>query len=337
MASPKQTLYDILGVPRDANEIDVGLAYERRKAALAREAGTDPNALTLLREAYEVLKDPKRRAAYDASLVTAEARTAAQAQETPDLVLEPEEAQAAPRKIPFVPLAIGALVILAGIVIALRPGTTPAPATPPQAAAPPPQPAPPPPTPKSAVEVMADATTSGGVLLSYAMSGQSVVLGLAMSTESGTMITTCHGIPAGAKLVVRVGKGEYPVELAITDEQLDLCKLQVSNFGTPPLKVSTAEPKAGDRIFAVGANKAGALAVTEGTVKQVLNTTEGNLIELSMPVGEFSSGGGVFDTYGRLIGIQTFQHRSNLAVAYPAARIAQMRSRPQAPAAPPKS
>ena len=328
MAYSKKTLYDILGVSRDASTIDIGLAYERRKGALEREASKDPNEVTLLHEAFEVLKNERRRAAYDASLVTAEARSAAaESKEAPDLELEPEAAP--PRKLPYMPIAIGVVVAIAIAVAVSRPSKPkPSAEISPVVQETAPQPAPPPaPVRRSATEVIADASTSGGQLLSYSMSGQSIPIGLAMSTEPGTMVTTCHGIPAGAKLVVRVQKQSYPVELLVTDEVLDLCKLQLTGFGTPPLKVSTVEPKAGDRVFAVGATAAGEFAATEGTVKQILNTTEGKLVELSMPVGQFSSGGGVFDEFGRLVAISTFQHRSGLSIAYPAAWLGEMRTR----------
>ena len=44
MATQKKTLYEILGVPRDANDLDIGLAYKRRKAELARAVPPDPGA-----------------------------------------------------------------------------------------------------------------------------------------------------------------------------------------------------------------------------------------------------------------------------------------------------
>ncbi|HET7728721.1 MAG TPA: trypsin-like peptidase domain-containing protein [Usitatibacter sp.] len=331
MAQPKQTLYDILGVPRDATAADIGQAYERRKAELQAAPNPDANALNLASEAHQVLRDPRRRAAYDTSLVAAEARAAAGVQAQPDIVIEPDDTAPAASKRPWVPIAAGIAIVIAALFIFMRPARLPPPpATAPQAEAEAPKPvapAPAPPKPRSGVEVMADAVTSGGQLMSYSMSGQAIPLGIATSTEPGTMITTCHGIPGGAKLVVRVGQQSHPADLLITDEALDLCKLQVSNFQVPPVKVSTEEPKAGDRIFAMGVNAKGDFAVTEGTVKQLLNTTEGKLIELSMPVGQYSSGGGVFDAYGRLIGISTFQHRSGLSIAIPAADIAKMRSR----------
>src|SRR5512145_2067943 len=96
MPAQKKTLYQILGVAPDATDIDLGLAYERRVTELQQAAPQDPSALALAHEAYEVLRNPERRRAYDASLVTAQERAAAAQQET-DLVLEPDQRPAGRR------------------------------------------------------------------------------------------------------------------------------------------------------------------------------------------------------------------------------------------------
>lgn len=333
MAGRKKSLYEILGIARDASPGAVDLAYEQRRKTLEEGGGTDPAEKTLLREAHNVLHDPKRRAAYDVTLAAADERDAAAASTEPaDLALEPDEPA---RKLPWIPIVLGLAVVLAIVWAVTRPQAPPRPAEPmagTQPVAPPP-----PPAKKSGPEVLADATTSGGQVLSYSMSGSAIPIGLAISTEPGMMITTCHGIPAGAKLVVRVQGTSYPADLVLTDEVLDLCKLQVATFTTPPVKVANADPRAGDAIWAVGADQAGKMAATSGTVKRILDTTEGKLIELSMPVGEFSSGGPVYNEDGRLVGISMFQHRSGLSIAWPVSWLAQMRSRQAPPtvAAPP--
>ncbi|HEX3061408.1 MAG TPA: DnaJ domain-containing protein, partial [Usitatibacter sp.] len=109
----KQTLYDILGVPPDAMPIDVALAYDKRLQELRAAPVQDTGALTLLRQAHEVLGDPKRRAAYDASLVSASEKAAAKEQAAaPDLVLEPDEDEAPRRRIPPVGIAVGIVALL---------------------------------------------------------------------------------------------------------------------------------------------------------------------------------------------------------------------------------
>src|SRR5579862_2546441 len=88
MATTKKSLYEILGVPRDAMDLDIGLAHANKLKELQRAAPPDPGAQVLLHEAFEVLSNPKRRAAYDASLITAAEKAAAREQAQPDLVLE---------------------------------------------------------------------------------------------------------------------------------------------------------------------------------------------------------------------------------------------------------
>lgn len=329
MAQPKKTLYDILGVPRDANSIDIGLAHERRSSEFQRAVPQDPGAEALLHEAYEVLSDPERRAAYDASLVTAEERAAAARQPEPDLVIEDEPA--ARKRLSWPAMAIGAVVVLAILYFALRPGRLPDPdAKRAEPAAEAPKPAPPP-APKAlpAAEILKQASGSSGKLVSVEMSGRSVPVGMAVAIEPNAMITTCHGIQAGGKLVVVVGTETYAADLTNTDETLDLCRLSVAGMNAKPFAIATEEPRAGDRIIAIGMNASGQLAATEGTIRSLIPAPTGKVLEISVPVAPAASGGGVFDPYGRLVGVATTPHAygANLHVALPASWIAQIRSR----------
>lgn len=330
MAQTKKTLYDILGIPRDANSIDIGLAHQRRSAEFQRAVPQDPGAEALLHEAYEVLNDPARRAAYDATLITAEERAAAAQQAEPDLVIEDEPAPTR-RAIPWPAIAAGAVVVLAILYFALRPERLPDPdAKKREPAAEAPKPAPPaPPKALAAADILKQASTSSGKLVSVEMSGRSAPVGIAVAIEPNAMITTCHGIQAGGKLVVVVGTETFAADLANTDETLDLCRLTVAGMNAKPFAIATDEPRAGDKIVAVGMNASGQLAATEGTIRKLIATPNGKVLEISVPVAPTASGGGVFDSYGRLVGIATTPHAygANLHVALPASWIAQIRSR----------
>jgi curved DNA-binding protein CbpA len=73
----KQTLYDILGVARDASLEVIVAAGRQRIAELEAAPPPDPNALPLVREAHQILSNPTRRSAYDASLAARAVRATA--------------------------------------------------------------------------------------------------------------------------------------------------------------------------------------------------------------------------------------------------------------------
>lgn len=329
MAPPKKNLYQILGVPRDANNLDIGMAHDRRIQEMDRTVHPDPSQAALVQQAWEILSDPKRRAAYDARLVTAAELKAAAEQATPDLEVGGEEEQEASKpKVPIIAIVVAVIAGAIGLFFVMRSPEAP---KPPEVVAEAPAPKPPPPPPprvRTPAEIVAAVRLAGGPLLSYSMSGAATPLGLALAIDQGAMVTTCHGIPASSTLIVRVGAEQLPADLAITDERLDLCRLRVAGFGKAPLKVSADEPKAGDKVVAVTTNAKGELAAAEGTIKALRKVPAGNVLELSMPIPAGSSGAGVFDAYGNLVGIATTPHALGPGpVALPASWIAQMRSR----------
>ncbi len=329
MAGQKKNLYEILGVARDANALDIGLAYQRRTAELQRAVPPDPGAQSFVHQAHEILSNPQRRAAYDASLVTAAEKAAASEQQEPDLVLESGEDEAKPKNKLLVPGIVGGVVILLLVILAMRPGNAPeAPKPAPVAVASPPTP-PPAPKPMGPEQILPAALMSVGRVMSYEMSGRAVPLGMALATEPGTMITTCHGIPGGSQLVVRVGTESNSANLTVTDEMLDLCKLAVAGLNARPLTIAPDEPRPGDKVFALGANAKGDFALTEGTVKVLRPTPQGKVIEITVPIAAGGSGGAVFDTFGRLVGIATTPHGfgASMQIALPASWVTQMRTR----------
>lgn len=65
MDGPGTSPYERLGVPVDASDDDIRRAFRLRAKAEHPDAGGDPEAFRLLREAYETLCDPLRRRDWD--------------------------------------------------------------------------------------------------------------------------------------------------------------------------------------------------------------------------------------------------------------------------------
>jgi S1-C subfamily serine protease len=147
--------------------------------------------------------------------------------------------------------------------------------------------------------------------------------------DSGTVVTTCHGLAASAKPVFRQGAATISAELMIFDEVLDLCRLSIVGSEAKTFAIAQDEPKAGDKVFALGVDAKGALELTEGNVKATRAVPNGKILELSMPIAASASGAPVLDPFGRVVGIatapNTFGAGVNAAIA--SSSIAEMRSR----------
>src|SRR4051794_40651072 len=70
--SPNPTWYDVLGVSRDASPAEIKAAW--RNATDKFEPGSGSGQFRMFNDAADVLLDPERREAYDASLEGGQAR-----------------------------------------------------------------------------------------------------------------------------------------------------------------------------------------------------------------------------------------------------------------------
>jgi serine protease Do len=328
----KRTLYEILGVERDANAIDIGMAYKSRLGALKNSPNADPNDLTLLNEAYHILCMPNERAAYDARLLTAAERAeAAQNAGSPDLVVDSGEADGEPIWKNKWALGGAGFVLLIAIFWAFRSAPKPpvekaiAPrivAAPPVVVAP--QVA------RSGEDLFADLSRSIARITVFDVGGRAVGIGSGVVIGPSTLITNCHVATAGGTLAVRIGNEALTANVEVADEEYDLCRLSVTGLSAPAVTLGSVETlKSGQRVYAIGAPAGLDLTISDGIVSALRDVPQGKIIQTTAPISPGSSGGGLFDAYGRLVGIMTFQHRygQNLNFAIPADWIVNMRAR----------
>ncbi len=159
-------------------------------------------------------------------------------------------------------------------------------------------------------------------------SGSAVVVG------SGRLITACSVLRQGRSIQVRQDNVIYVATLEFPDAERDLCQLSVRNFTAPAVTIAPAGSlKVGQRVFAIGSPRGLELAMSDGILASLRAGAEGApLIQTTAALSPGSSGGGLFDTEGRLIGITTLQRRDgqNLSVAMPAEWISEVPARGQA-------
>jgi serine protease Do len=153
--------------------------------------------------------------------------------------------------------------------------------------------------------------------------------------DSGVVITNCHVTQGASNVKVKAGAEMLPATVTLADEALDLCSLKVPRLDAPAVSLGTVEKlKTGQRVYAIGAPMGLELTLSEGIVSALREVENGKVIQTTAPVSPGSSGGGLFTADGQLVGIVTFQHRfgQNLNFALPADWIPDMRERKGGPA-----
>lgn len=135
--------------------------------------------------------------------------------------------------------------------------------------------------------------------------------------SSGRVATNCHVVEGGASYQVGRGKKLLPATLYAEDSDKDICLLDAKGIQGEPAQLGKAAGlKVGDPVYAVGAPKGLELSLSDGVVAQlrvVKNDSEGGwdserlpLIQTTAAISPGSSGGGLFDRQGRLVGLTTF-------------------------------
>lgn len=162
--------------------------------------------------------------------------------------------------------------------------------------------------------------------------GKQIGLGSGAVIGVGQVITNCHVATKGKRLQVRRFGDTFNATLQYADIPRDLCQLSVPDFNAPPVTMQTTSSlKVGQKVYAIGAPEGLELTLSEGIISSLRPYGDSQFIQTSAPISHGSSGGGLFDNHGHLIGITTFQFADgqNLNFALPADWIVELPSRKQ--------
>ncbi|MGZ5661121.1 MAG: trypsin-like peptidase domain-containing protein [Usitatibacter sp.] len=336
----RRTHYEVLGVGRDASSIDIASAFRDKLAAMKANPQAPPEALDAVREAYQTLANPMRREDYDETLAPVGSARAPKASPVDD-----EGAawwkSALKYAIPVVAIALltwgwkrhKAPAPNAVVVSSTRFSE----ASPDARSTPPPEPTrfaasatAPSSSSRSAEQVFADVSASIVRVRSADSSGRPIKQGSGVVIASGRVVTNCHVTSGASQISVTTGGASRGALVDVADEEFDLCSLDVSGLDAPAVRIGTvAGLRTGQRVYAIGAPLGLELTISEGIVSSLREVAGGKVIQTTAPVSPGSSGGGLFDADGKLVGIVTFQTRAgqNLNFAVPADWIAEMRNR----------
>ena len=145
------------------------------------------------------------------------------------------------------------------------------------------------------------------VVKAYDQKGKPVGLGSGVMLPSGDVITNYHVVKAGVRYTVGQGKKSVPATLKAGDPDKDLCLLNAPGLVAEPARLGkTARLKVGDPVYAVGAPQGLELSLSEGIISQLRGSGPHPIIQTTVAISPGSSGGGLFNAKGELVGITTF-------------------------------
>lgn len=133
-------------------------------------------------------------------------------------------------------------------------------------------------------------------------------------------------------------RAAFPNYDGLTDDQIR--KALANHIGpkgptvSPVEIVPSSDLATGERVYAVGAPEGLELTFSEGVISGLRDTEGVHMIQTSAPISPGSSGGGLFDVAGNLVGVTSFQAKEgqNLNFALPGEWVTNILKRPAGPA-----
>lgn len=173
-------------------------------------------------------------------------------------------------------------------------------------------------------EVFAKVSPSVWRVRTYDKEGLALGQGSAVVIGPDTLVTNCHVLRKAGRFVVARGDRTIPGTLAMWDTERDLCEVKAGALNAPAVDLAeTLRLVVGQPVYAVGNPLGLESTLSAGLLSGLRRNESQQLVSLqtSAPISPGSSGGGLFDDEGRLLGLTTMSlvggNSQNLNFAIP--------------------
>ena len=132
--------------------------------------------------------------------------------------------------------------------------------------------------------------------------------GSAVVVSPHTLVTNCHVLAKAKRVLLKRDGPGLEARLSAWDVQRDLCQLSAEGVDAPAVALGeTARLAIGQPAYAIGHPRGLDLTMSEGLVSSFRRNAEGQLllVQTSAAISGGSSGGGLFDEQGSLVGLTT--------------------------------
>jgi len=159
------------------------------------------------------------------------------------------------------------------------------------------------------------------VFISTSTSAGETRTGSGVIVSPDEVLTNCHVVDGAAAVEVtfldgKISQGAFSGRFG----GLDLCKIQVPTSNRRPAKPgSLKDTQPGQVVYALGSPLGLKASISNGIVAAVREVEGIKLIQTTAPISPGSSGGGLFNRYGQLVGIttSTYTRGQNVNFAIP--------------------
>jgi S1-C subfamily serine protease len=141
--------------------------------------------------------------------------------------------------------------------------------------------------------------------------------GSAVVVAEHTLVTNCHVLAKARRVLLkREAADSIEARLSAWDVQRDLCQLSAASLNAPPVVLGeTSKLAVGQPAYAIGHPRGLDLTMSEGLVSSLRRNAAGQLllVQTSAAISGGSSGGGLFDEQGELVGLTTLASITGVA------------------------
>ena len=138
---------------------------------------------------------------------------------------------------------------------------------------------------------------------------RNVMQGSAVAVSEHLLLTNCHVVKGRELIKIVQDHTVSDAKLIAADSSADRCVLRADDVTLVPITGVRAfgDLAVGEHVFAIGAPRGLERTLSEGLLSGLRHQPGRNLVQTSAAISPGSSGGGLFDERGNLIGITTMQ------------------------------
>jgi hypothetical protein len=142
-------------------------------------------------------------------------------------------------------------------------------------------------------------------------------LGSGVTVAPSVIATSCHVVREAVGIRIAGAGSTWEVDAEYADTRRDLCFLRVPSWRGKAVEfAAAADLRPGVPVVALGFTGGTTIAPRFGHIRALHPFDEGRIIESDTQFNSGSSGGGLFDERGALIGLLTFRLRNSDASYY---------------------